>query len=252
VHSLAGPSSARVHLQLLGAFALIHDEAVVAVRGGGQRLLALLSTIRGPMTRAQASGVLWPDSTSGRASTSLRATLSRLPRPGGMTLITSSSTGLALNESVEVDVWQCEAEVRRLRSLSGSPAPSQEWSERTHALLGSDLLPLWDEDWVLVQRERHRQARLHALERLSTTLCLAGRWEEALQAGLAAVAGEPLRESAHQRVIEVHLAEGNPAEALRQYGIYRRILREELGLRPSETLRQLLRPFLGRPGAVTP
>jgi DNA-binding SARP family transcriptional activator len=211
-HSSALPSPGPVNLQLLGAFALRHGESVVAVRKGGQRLLAFLTTMPGPVTRSHASGALWPGSTQEQASASLRATLSRLPRPGGVNLIDSTSAGPA---------------------------------GHAQTLLGSDLLPLWDEDWVLIQRERRRQARLHALERLSIALRGAGRWEEALEAALAAVAGEPLRESAHQRVIEVHLAEGNPAEALRQFEIYRRILHEELGLRPSDRLRHLLREFRG-------
>jgi len=47
-------------------------------------------------------------------------------------------------------------------------------------------------------------------------------------------------------VIAVHLAEGNAAEALRQYHVYRRLLALELGLPPSPTIRQLVAPLLGR------
>jgi DNA-binding SARP family transcriptional activator len=61
------------------------------------------------------------------------------------------------------------------------------------------------------------------------------------------VSGEPLRESAHRAVIEVHLAEGNPGEALRQYDLYRRLLRVELGLSPSQAIRSLVAHLLGRP-----
>jgi hypothetical protein len=48
-------------------------------------------------------------------------------------------------------------------------------------------------------------------------------------------------------VIAVHLAEGNAAEALRQYHVYRRLLALELGLPPSPSIRQLVAPLLGRP-----
>ena len=56
-----------------------------------------------------------------------------------------------------------------------------------------------------------------------------------------------LGESAHQRVIAVHLAEDNHAEALRQYDHYRRLLAAELGLAPSPSIRGLVAPLLGRP-----
>ena len=74
-----------------------------------------------------------------------------------------------------------------------------------------------------------------------------GRYPAALAVGLAAVQSEPLRESAHRRVIEVHLSEGNHAEALRQYQTFRRLLADELGLPPSPAMRALVAPLLGRP-----
>ncbi|MQA86310.1 MAG: hypothetical protein GEV03_17165 [Streptosporangiales bacterium] len=91
------------------------------------------------------------------------------------------------------------------------------------------------------------QVRLHALEALCAHHRASGRLDTALQAGLAAVACEPLRESAHRQLARVHLAEGNPSEALRQYDLYRRLLRTELGLAPSPKFRQLVAPLLGRP-----
>jgi DNA-binding SARP family transcriptional activator len=45
----------------------------------------------------------------------------------------------------------------------------------------------------------------------------------------------------------VHLAEGNHAEALRQYDGYRRLLATELGLPPSAEIRRMVAPLLGRP-----
>jgi DNA-binding SARP family transcriptional activator len=67
---------------------------------------------------------------------------------------------------------------------------------------------------------------------------------------VAAVAAEPLRESAHSALIRLHLAEGNRSEALRQYCRYRRLLRAELGVEPTAALDQLLGPP-GTPIAVT-
>jgi DNA-binding SARP family transcriptional activator len=61
-----------------------------------------------------------------------------------------------------------------------------------------------------------------------------------VQAGLAAVAGEPLRESAHRSLIQVHLAAGNPGEAVRQYRVYRRLLADELALEPSAAIRGMV------------
>jgi DNA-binding SARP family transcriptional activator len=135
-----------------------------------------------------------------------------------------------------VDIWDCDARIRRAKTPHSSETLEDGrpafLDDDTLPLLSHDVLPLWPDDWVLVERERHRQARLHSLERLSQKLCRTGWYEETIEAALAAVAGEPLRESAYRRVIEARLAEGNPGEALRQYDIHHRLLREELGPKP--------------------
>jgi DNA-binding SARP family transcriptional activator len=235
---------------LLGDFAMLADGQAVRLRLGGQRLLAFLGLSHRPVPRTRVAAILWPDSAAVQASANLRAALTRLPRPDGHSLVASSTTDLGLSEHVDVDVWTCDGQIRQLRSTPGAepvdPAGPGTTDEML-SLLHSDVLPSWDEDWILVERERHRQSRLHALEALSSSLRAVGRFAEALQAALAAVAGESLRESAHRRVIEVHLAEENPGEALRQYEIYRHLLSQELGLRPSPTIRQLVQPLIGRP-----
>jgi DNA-binding SARP family transcriptional activator len=51
---------------------------------------------------------------------------------------------------------------------------------------------------------------------------------------------EPLRESAHKAVIQIHLHEGNRIEAIRQFRLYRNLLQHELGIEPSDEILQLV------------
>jgi DNA-binding SARP family transcriptional activator len=119
----------------------------------------------------------------------------------------------------------------------GVPDPDRIlWTQ----LLDGELLTGWYDDWVLVERERIRQLRLHALESLALTLAGQRRFALGLEAALAAVRAEPLRESAHRTVIQVHVLEGNVVEALRQAEHCRRLLRDELGLEPSSLLAAVL------------
>jgi DNA-binding SARP family transcriptional activator len=74
-----------------------------------------------------------------------------------------------------------------------------------------------------------------------------GRFGESVEAAMMAVGREPLRESAQRTLVSVHLADGNPAAALRQYGAFREILREELNLEPSKEMQALVRGL----GSVT-
>jgi DNA-binding SARP family transcriptional activator len=92
-----------------------------------------------------------------------------------------------------------------------------------------------------VERERFRQLRLHALESLCESLAAAGEYGAAVDAGMACIAAEPLRESAHRALIGVHIAAGNRNEALREYRLYCALMRNELGLRPSARMERVAR-----------
>jgi DNA-binding SARP family transcriptional activator len=92
----------------------------------------------------------------------------------------------------------------------------------------------------LIERERFRQVRLHALETLCDRFAEAGYTMRAIDAGLAAVTADPFRESGHRALIRVHMKEGNPSEAIRQYVLYRRLLDEELGIEPTAGLTKTL------------
>jgi DNA-binding SARP family transcriptional activator len=232
-------------LRVLGEFTLHDGRDPVPTGSGGERVLAYLAVRGRAVPRAHVAGALWGLGTAERASSNLRAALCRLPRPGGRTLVAADRRSLRLADGVTVDLDSARSAIERVST--GDPAAPAPTATELSADLSADLLPAWDEDWLVVEREHHRQLRLHALEALSTRLRRQHRYAEALAAALASVAGEPLRESSHRRVIEVHLAEGNPAEALRQYESYRRLVRDELGLAPTGEIRALVARLLGRP-----
>jgi DNA-binding SARP family transcriptional activator len=143
---------------------------------------------------------------------------------------------LALASHVQVDLNDLIDHARLL--LQNDSCVSGE--DCDPGCLDGDLLPDWDDEWILLERERIRQLRIHALEALCHKLTLAGRAGPAVDAGLAAVAAEPLRESAQRILIATYLYQGNVSEARRQYRVYREQLWDALGIEPSETLRALV------------
>jgi DNA-binding SARP family transcriptional activator len=201
---------------------------------GAQRLIAHLG-LCGRTARTAIAGELWPDASEAHAHGSLRSALWRVQRvlPG---LVDSCGGTVALADGVRVDVRDL---VDRAHSVL-APGTRTEAVDTPVTALAGELLPGWYDDWVLVERERLRQLRMHALEVLADTLVLAGRYGEAVQAAYAAVQDEPLRESAHRALVRVHLAEGNLAEALRAYRAFRDLLVRELGVLPSRRMEDLL------------
>jgi DNA-binding SARP family transcriptional activator len=221
-------------LALLGGFRLDRDGEILSLSLVDQRLVAFLALHNRPLQRTFVAGNLWIDNGEERASGNLRTALWRL-RHVDERLIHASRNHLRLSAEVTVDLHAASARAHDVLRAGGMSAGDEDAIR-----LAGDLLPDWYDDWVLIERERFRQLRLHALEALSAEFLAAGAHGLALEAGLACVAADPLRESAHRALIRVHLAEGNAAEAVRQYELYRRLLARELGLRPSGELEQMM------------
>ena len=232
-----------LHLRLLGRFELNSSDGFLRARPSGERLLAYLAVTPGPVTRQEAAAALWPDCTEVRAAANLRSVLWRLPgRPQGR-IVCSSSAGLSLMPGLEVDIEQIGGQ------LAGGCAVDEHISLAT---LRQDVLPGWPEHWLIPTREWFRQLRLRALDALCDQHRAAGRTGSAVDAALAAIGCDPLRESAHRRLALIHISEGNLAEALRQYHVYRQLAVNELGLPPSPQFRQIISPLLGRPADTNP
>jgi DNA-binding SARP family transcriptional activator len=233
-------SGTGVQLTLLNAFQLVCDDASVELPMSAQRVVAFVALRRRPLLRSHVAGSLWPDTLDERAHASLRSALWRLHRCG-RDVVEAAGQELRLSNDVRVDLHDVEALARQ--ALEGSEADGLELDP---SALAGDLLPDWYDDWLVIERERFHQLRLRALEVLCERLTDADRMDEALAAGLEAVAGEPLRESAHRALVRAHLADGNAGEAIRQYRLCERLLREQLGIEPSARMEGLLRCLGGR------
>ena len=225
-----------VRLGLLGGFRLHIEAEEIALPMNAQRLVCFLALHDQPLLRSFVGGSLWGESTEHRAGGSLRSALWRLRHPS-YPLISLTSDHIALSPTVAVDFREGESLAHRVLDPSHDLDDVADVNEE---VLSADLLPDWTEDWVLMERERYHQLRLRALEALCRRLTAKGRYGQAVQAGLAAVSGEPLRESARRALIEAHIAEGNVAAALREYDSFRALLNDELGLDPSEAIRALV------------
>ncbi|MFI1867239.1 AfsR/SARP family transcriptional regulator [Streptomyces jumonjinensis] len=236
-------------LRLLKGFSLSVDHTRVPICSSAQRLIAFLALQGMPRTRTYVAGTLWPDVTASRAHANLRSSLWRAARTGHH-IIDTSTQELAVTERITVDLH--DAVTRAHRLLDASRPCDDILTTQTRVDLSADLLPEWPEnEWMVIEQEQFHQLRLYALEAMAERLTATRRHGEAVAAGLAAVRAEPLRESAHRVLMKAHLAAGNRGAAIRQYELYRRILREELGLEPSLALKNLL-PLPAPHGARRP
>ena len=225
---------------LLGKPSVLQNGHLLVVPEGCKRLLAFVALQRGRVDRRLAAGSLWPDGSEDRASGNLRTTLWRL-RGAGITVLESDKLSVFLRERTTTDLDALCEWADRLIAGTATEVDMHvpEWTTTV-----AELLPGWYDEWVIFERERIRQRMLHALEVLSRLLRIDGRYGEAIDAAMDAVAVEPLRESAHRVLAEAHLAEGNYVEAKRAFLRYREIARRELGIEPSWVFQAWLEEFV--------
>ncbi|WP_030240494.1 AfsR/SARP family transcriptional regulator [Streptomyces sp. NRRL S-350] len=228
-------------IELLRGFEATDAGGRVLLPVSAQHLLAFLALHDDGVQRASVAERLWPDSTQCRAAANLRAALYHARHAASAIPIETAGRWMRLSPAVRVDLREARRSARQVvAGLSQLPASCDELVDD----LAAELLPGWEEEWLSLERERWDQLRLYALESLARQLCASERYLAALQTALAAIAIDPVRETAHRVVVEVHLAEGNIASALRSYQRYRSFLQRELNVAPSPKMTGLVRNLL--------
>ena len=223
-------------IALLGGFGLTTDAGVVTLSKDAQRLVAFLALESRPPRREQVAGALWRECSQIRSDGNLRTAIwrTRLAAPGLVTV--PMAHHLALESGAECDISTMTSHAQSI--LSDAASCTDDDLLLTPFI--AELLPGWYDEWVVAERERIRQLRLHALEAISERLLARFRVTDALEAAMTAVALDPFRDTARRCVIRVHLTEGNRAEALRYFESDRDLLRQELGIAPSDHLAALV------------
>jgi DNA-binding SARP family transcriptional activator len=224
-------------VHLIGGPYVTYRGAPRAVPEGSKKLLAFVALRRHRLERAYVAGTLWPFGDELRAAGNLRSCLWRLRR-AGINVIQTDNWSLRLAEGVQVDVDLLGSWANRL--IRGVAEPADLTSG--HLPDGAcHMLPGWDDEWVVMHRERVRQRVLHALEALARLFSERGQHAEAIDAAIQAVSEEPLRESAQRVLLSAYLAQGNRIEAQLAYSAFARRLRLELAVEPSPQTAELLR-----------
>jgi len=210
-----------------------------------------------PMTRAELADALWPDALPAAWETALNALVSKLrtllktiEKSAGITL-TSAFGGYLLG--VGDDTWidrEAAAEaideaegLLRAKNWKGAWAPSNIAAiTARQPFLGGE-----EGEWITGERVRLHGILVRALDCLSEIWLLNGEPSLALATTQESVALEPYRETGHQRLMRVHIALGNRAEALRAYESCRLLLANELGSDPSPETQKVYQELLGAP-----
>ncbi|HEY7622796.1 MAG TPA: AAA family ATPase [Solirubrobacteraceae bacterium] len=204
----------------------------------GRLLFAYLAAHRRrPVSRAELIEMLWPSEAPASPEAALKVLLARLRRVIGDALAGRADVSLELPDDAVIDVEVVERAVAEAEAALERDDPRAAMEAATNALAIGErpLLPEFDGAW-LSERRRELSEQATALLEAEAAAALRIGGEELAQGERAArelTRREPFRESGYARLMEIHEARGNVAEAVRVFDELRVLLREELGTAPS-------------------
>jgi len=237
-------------ITLFGALSARQGEHVIT-RFRYQKGAGLLAYLAYHLPQAHPREVLldlfWPENGPEAGRISLSTVLSSLRHqfePPGIpahSVIRADRFSVGLNPAaVTTDVLQFEAALKGAAQAE-SPTARRQHLTRAVDLYQGRLLPGFYEEWIPGEQERLGGLFFEAVSQLIPHLEAIGDLSAALQYACKAVSVDPLREEAHQHLMRLLSASGQPGAALRQYKELERLLEEELGVEPSASLRALAR-----------
>jgi DNA-binding SARP family transcriptional activator len=210
-------------------------------------VLALLGAEGRPFARDEIAALLWPDSDDAAARGALRRTLSTLRTAIGDGPLRIDRTRVDLDRGqVHVDLDEIE---RASRSDDRGVLEAATKLARGAFLAGFNLRdsPEFD-DWRAARAVAVERSVLAVFDRLASVAQEAGDLAAAIEAASRRLDLDPLDEAGHVRLMDLHLAAGDRAAALRQYRACVAVLDRELGVAPLASTTELYEAIRAEPG----
>jgi DNA-binding SARP family transcriptional activator len=210
----------------------------------GRIVFAYLAAQEGrPVPRGELADLLWEDELPATWEKALRVLMTKLRALleecgiDGSTALTSAfgCYKLTLPAGAWIDVEAAAEALERAEAelAVGDLRAATSQATTSAALARRVFLPGEDGPWVEEKRRDLRDLLLRSLECLRDAALASGDPTEAVRQAEEVIQLEPFRESGYRRLMESHVAAGNPAEALRVYERCRQFLADELGAYPS-------------------
>lgn len=237
-----------MRFRLLGPLAVETDDGLIDLGPPKQKavLAVLLLHANDIVPTERIIDLVWGEGAPRTAEHSVQIYISDLRKilsNGRAALIETRPPGYVLNVPIDaVDALRFQATVREaLTAVRGGDVGAAR-STLERALDIWQGAPLTDFAY-----ETFAQGYIRSLEEMHTDAleALAGihleqrDYDEARLLARAAMEADPLREEPHRLMMLALYRTGRQAEALRHYGEYSQLLADELGIEPSEALREL-------------
>ena len=238
-------TSGSLNLSILAEFAVAGPDGVpIQIASKKNRaLLAILALSPGQtVTRERLASLLWGDHGEEQARNSLRQSLAVLRRELGPfhseTIQTRDDVVMFRKGDVHVDA---------VTVLRGVEQEDISTLRNAAQCCGGELLADFSlrnepfEEWLAAERSRLKIAALKLFDKLVEREVGDAR----IDAAQRLVALDNLRESSHRSLMRAYVLQGNSGLALKQFDLCRTLLRDQLGVEPSNETQELRRQIAG-------
>jgi DNA-binding SARP family transcriptional activator len=249
---MATASATAVRIQICGELVIERGDQRLDRHLPGRQLRLLFTYLvvnrHRQLTRAELAEALWRELDPAAVDTRVNPLLSRLRAVFGTDALQGGSTIRLHLPEAWVDLESATEAVHRAESYAAQQDWRRAWGPALTALFVAerDFLPGEDAAWIDELRRQLGEMRLRALECYAAAgLGLGGtELSAAVRASRRLVHLAPLRESGYRSLMAALAAQGNLAEALGVYGELSRYLRDQLGVSPSPSTRDLYERLL--------
>ncbi len=230
-------------------------ESTSLVVGRALELLAFLVVNSGvPQERERLAGLLWPESTEQQSRTNLRRELHGLRQiPGLGGHIESLGTALLWRDgpgtASDVGAFQRNSKEALRLAGTGDESGLVQFGQAAIDAYAGELLPGLYGEWVLAEREILQRKCVEVCDKVAAAASL-GQPRLAVAAVQQRIQLAPVEEAGYQKLMELQVAAGDTAAAVRSYHRCAAVLESELGLEPSRRTREMARELLGSPAPL--
>ena len=234
------PPERRLAIKCLGRFQMgwVGGEPIKWRSGKTEELFAFLLHNRGKIvSRDEIIEAVWPETVPERAAHQLHSAVYYIRK-------TLESYGIKreqvrINSGYRLELGDAEVDIMRFQELCENIKDSRRISD-------IDLLPysghyFEGSDWLWAQAERERLSRdfVQATLALSKALIKSCDFEAAEKLLMNAFEKNPYEEAVMALLLELCGRTGAKSKAVKHYREYRRILKSELGIEPSERINKI-------------
>ncbi len=247
-----------LEIKTLGEFVIKRGPVVLSEQAGRSTMLwelfKYLLTHRGSRLPADTLlETLWPDREYEDARSALKVQIYRMKKllngssdlTGGDDLAITFSQGcyrLETGNQCRIDTDALEKLFNQALALSATnPAAAGEAYRKVIALYQGEYLPEITGAWVLPARNRYQRIFLKSVLELSGLYLESGRSEDAVAICEQSLKAAPLAEELHIRYLQALIGAGKMREAQGHYEYITSFYYLEMGVKPSEELKEIYR-----------